>query len=44
MQRILLSIALLAAISNGQYIRNGVVNVKSQYYDLAIDIKADIGY
>ena len=44
MKSALIALALLAAITNGQYIENGIVSVESDYYDLAIDLMADIGY
>ena len=42
--RVLIALALLAVLANGQYIENGIVDVESEYYDLAIDLFGDIGY
>ena len=39
-----IALALLAVLANCQYIENGLVDVQSDYYDLAVDLFADIGY
>ena len=44
MQKVLLALALVLALSNGQYILNNIVEFNSDYYDIDIDLTADIGY
>lgn len=44
MQKVFLALALLCAIANGQYLLNNLVEVNSDYYDIDIDLTADIGY
>lgn len=44
MQKVLFALALVLALSNGQYILNNIVEYNSDYYDIDIDLTADIGY
>lgn len=44
MQKVFLALACLFVFANGQYLLNNLVELNTDYYDIDIDLMADIGY